>query len=459
MMEATFPKEVVERLCAALEAPESDDSKARPSVRINPAKAGFCPFEGAEPVEWSDGKGFFLPSRPSYVADPLFHAGAYYVQDSSSMIVGEVFRRLASELQGLDRPVRILDLCAAPGGKTTDLAASARSLFGSNYILVANEPISSRAGVLKENVTKWGDPNVVVVSNDPSVFAANLPGWFDIILTDVPCSGEGMFRKEQAAIDGWSPDAVETCVGRSGRIVGDAISTLRPGGILIYSTCTFNSRENEEVPQSFQALECITPEFSDPRFIKTAVGYTLAPGFIEGEGQSFSAFRKSAEDSLQGMPRHGKSKGKPSKSKLPDLSSYFNCEVSLKLKSSGQGKDACELIKAYPSRILSEIEQVEDALSVLSSGVLAFEVKGRDLIPQQDLAWSIILRPEAFPRADLNLLDAQKYLSKDNILLPGADKGVILLSYAGVPMAFCKNLGGRVNNLYPKGYAIRTKVY
>ena len=163
MMEETFGKEVSGKICSALEKKEE---AARPSIRLNPSKLDACHIEGAEAVEWADGTGFYLPQRPLYVADPLFHQGAYYVQDSSSMIVGEVFRKIAGEIS-LERPIRILDLCAAPGGKTTDLATSARKIFGDKFILVANEPISSRAGILKENVEKWGDPNVVVVSNDP----------------------------------------------------------------------------------------------------------------------------------------------------------------------------------------------------------------------------------------------------------------------------------------------------
>ncbi|MCF0174343.1 MAG: RsmB/NOP family class I SAM-dependent RNA methyltransferase, partial [Bacteroidales bacterium] len=376
-----------------------------PSIRLNPSKLDACHIEGAEAVEWADGTGFYLPQRPLYVADPLFHQGAYYVQDSSSMIVGEVFRKIAGEIS-LERPIRILDLCAAPGGKTTDLATSARKIFGDKFILVANEPISSRAGILKENVEKWGDPNVVVVSNDPDRFAENLPGWFDIVLTDVPCSGEGMFRKEDAALQGWSIDAVENCTNRSKRIVEKAFEALSDGGFLIYSTCTFNKSENEAVPSSL-GVAASTPLFGDTRFLKTKFGYTLAPGFIDGEGQSFSAFRKDGvgkgNDSREAKGRkavapnykqdfgsNGKINGYKSRLDInpKDLQTYFSAEMVFKTKG--------EFIKAVPAVIANEIATIENALSVLSSGILAFEIKGRDLIPQQDLAWSTALGSEAF---------------------------------------------------------------
>ena len=226
----------------ALVAFSAFDSPASVAVRKNPFKDGTCP-EGRE-VPWCR-HGRILPERPQFTLDPHFHAGAYYVQDSSSMFVGHAFRELLGSMDvHVGRPVRVLDLCAAPGGKTTDIAASLREAFGDGFLLVSNEVMKARAGVLADNVALWGDPNVVVTSDDPSAFAA-LPGFFDIIVADVPCSGEGMFRKDEEAQRQWSEDNVALCEARQRRIVADVWPSLAQNGLFIYSTCTFNRMEND----------------------------------------------------------------------------------------------------------------------------------------------------------------------------------------------------------------------
>ena len=226
----------------ALVAFSAFDAPASISVRLNPFKKG-CDLQG-RPVQWSP-HGMMLEHRPLFTLDPFFHAGAYYVQDSSSMFVGHVFRDVLSKFQMPSaRPLRVLDLCAAPGGKTTDLAASLREVCGDRFLLVANEVMKARVGILADNVALWGDPNVVVTSDDPRFFA-QLSGYFDIILADVPCSGEGMFRKDMQAQQQWSPDNVALCEARQRRIIADVWPSLAEGGMLIYSTCTFNRHEND----------------------------------------------------------------------------------------------------------------------------------------------------------------------------------------------------------------------
>ena len=249
-LEEAFGVKAAGKVLEALECPPSV------SVRLNPSKwkAGdetATEIAGAEvngKVPWSEW-GYFLKERPVFTLDPLIHAGAYYVQDSSSMFVGFVFRQVLGQMLGEEpvterRSLRVLDLCAAPGGKTTDLAASLREMVGDRFILVSNEVMKNRAGILADNVTLWGDPNVVVTSADPAAFA-RLEGFFDIIVTDVPCSGEGMFRKDEGAVEQWSEDNVELCVARQRRILADIWPALAPGGFLIYSTCTFNKYEND----------------------------------------------------------------------------------------------------------------------------------------------------------------------------------------------------------------------
>ena len=280
------------------------------SIRLNPAKLLECPFDGAVPVPWSPW-GFLLPERPVFTLDPLFHAGCYYVQDSSAMMVGEIFRRCLDRTEA-PHPA-VLDLCAAPGGKTTDLAASLRERFGDAFSLVSNEVMKKRFGVLRSNVRNWGDPRVGVLSRDPAGFRSGPV--FDLIVADVPCSGEGMFRKEEKAVEDWSPETVDFCAARQRRILSDIWPSLRPGGILVYSTCTFNRLENDgNVAWAAAELGGEVLDFgSYPSVFRTRCGYSLLPGLVPGEGQYVAAIRKSGKPSPH---RTGK-----------DVLDLFGCEI------------------------------------------------------------------------------------------------------------------------------------
>lgn len=275
---------------AAHAATVLDALRAAPSVsvRLNPAKLTACPFPDATPVPWSP-YGYLLKERPVFTLDPLFHAGCYYVQDTSAMFVGHVFREVTGALQP---GCRVLDLCAAPGGKTTDIAASLRERFGDRYSLLSNEVMRNRYAVLRSNVETWGDPCVQTVSRDPSAFGSE--PLFDAIVADVPCSGEGMFRKDEQAVAEWSPKTVEFCAARSRRILSDIWPTLAPGGILIYSTCTFNHFENDDTV-AWMARELgadVIPLPPFPPAVNTQYGYALLPGLVPGEGQYVAALRK-----------------------------------------------------------------------------------------------------------------------------------------------------------------------
>lgn len=263
------------------------------SIRLNPSKLQECPFPDAEKVPWSP-YGYLLKERPVFTLDPLFHAGCYYVQDTSAMFVGHVFREVSAQLQA---GCRVLDLCAAPGGKTTDLAASLRERFGDRFSLTANEVMKNRYGVLRANVETWGDPCINTVSRDPSAFG-NEPV-YDAILADVPCSGEGMFRKDEEAIADWSLKTVEFCAARSRRILADIWPTLKPGGLLIYSTCTFNHFENDDTVEwiASELGADILPPKDFPPAVTTRCGQVLLPGLVPGEGQYVAALRKHGEAS------------------------------------------------------------------------------------------------------------------------------------------------------------------
>ena len=284
-----------DRAAGVLEALQAAPSV---SIRLNPAKLSACPFPDTTPVPWSP-YGYLLPERPVFTLDPLFHAGAYYVQDTSAMLVGHVFRQLE-----LEPGACVLDLCAAPGGKTTDLAASLRERFGDRFTLLANEVMRNRYAVLRSNVGTWGDPRVGTVSRDPSAFG-DTP-LFDVVVADVPCSGEGMFRKDAQAVAEWSPKTVEFCAARARRILKDIWPVLKPGGFLLYSTCTFNHLENDDtvtwIAQELGADILPLPEPAPA--VATAHGLLMLPGLVPGEGQYVAALRKHglAENSFPGRP-------------------------------------------------------------------------------------------------------------------------------------------------------------
>ena len=266
------------------------------SIRLNPEKLRECPFPDAREVPWSP-YGYLLNERPSFTLDPLFHAGCYYVQDTSAMFVGHVARRF------MDTPgMCVLDLCAAPGGKSTDLAASLRERFGDNFTLLSNEVVRARYNTLKSNIETWGDARVGVVSRDPSAFGSTPV--FDMIVADVPCSGEGMFRKDAKAVEDWSLQTVDFCAARSRRILSDIWPVLNPGGILIYSTCTFNHFENDDTVEWIAAelgAKIIPPKDFSPA-VTTRCGQLMLPGLVPGEGQYVAALRKHGE--VYGI-RHG----------------------------------------------------------------------------------------------------------------------------------------------------------
>ena len=454
MIKESFRKYLEEAIGSddALVAFSAFDSPASVAVRRNPFKDGICP-EGRQ-VPWCS-HGRILPERPQFTLDPHFHAGAYYVQDSSSMFVGYAFRHILKDLRvPSGRPFRVLDLCAAPGGKTTDLAASLREAFGDAFILVANEVMKARAGVLADNVALWGDPNVVVTSDDPSAFAG-LPGFFDVIVADVPCSGEGMFRKDEEAQKQWSEDNVALCEARQRRIIADVWPSLARDGVLIYSTCTFNRYENDgNVRWTADELGA-EPLFRDDVLvpgngvIKTELGYSLVPGHVEGEGQYCSALRKKSdvewrEIKARGM-RPSKASAVPKGLKVP-----VDRDVTVRMKG--------ETVTAVPAVISADLAVLEPQLHVIAAGCAVGVMKAGTLVPDADLALSIMLDKDAYPSAEVDQKTALAYLHRDAIMLPDSPKGFVLVRYEGLPLGFVKNLGNRCNNLHPQSRRIRMDV-
>lgn len=410
------------------------------SVRINPFKVddpeGFAKglFGGdVQRVPWSP-FGFMLGERPRFTLDPLFHCGCYYVQDSSAMVVGSIFRELLPICGDCSRPVRVLDLCAAPGGKSTDLAASLRMAFGNGFLLVSNEVMRSRASVLADNMALWGDPNVVVTSVDPKAFAC-LEGFFDIIVTDVPCSGEGMFRKDAKAVEDWSGSTVNLCSTRQKRILADVWPSLRNGGVLVYSTCTFEEAENDAIME-WTANElgggiCEYDYSALQGVVATRTGGLLVPGFVKGEGQFVSALVKNTGSSGFRLP------GKPA--------------VGATERKKGN------LLIHIPESIAREVTAL-DPLHPIQAGVAKGELKGRDLVPSADWALSLAFPEGSYPVADLDREAALNFLHRDSIFLKDAPKGFVLVRFDGHPLGFVKNLGTRCNNLHPQGRKIKMDV-
>ena len=455
MINGSFRKYLEEAIGSdnALVAFSAFESPAPSSIRCNPFKSGICP-EG-RPVTWN-AYGRILPERPVFTLDPHFHAGAYYVQDSSSMFVGHAFRRLLESAgKPVGRPFRVLDLCAAPGGKTTDLAASLREVFGDGFILVSNEVMKARAGVLADNVALWGDPNVVVTSDDPRAFAA-LPGFFDVIVADVPCSGEGMFRKDEEAQRQWSEDNVALCEARQRRITADVWPSLRQDGLFIYSTCTFNKYENDSNVQwiaSELGAECLLEDdllHAGEGVIKTALGYSLVPGHVEGEGQYCSALSKISEVEFRETRQKA---ARPSKTQtLPEgiMAGLLRVKAVTRLRG--------ETVIAVPENISSDLALIEQALHVIAAGCAVGTLKGKVLVPDADLALSLMYDRTAFPEAEVDRDTALAYLHRDAITLPDAPKGYVAVVYGGLPLGFVKNLGNRCNSLHPQSRRIRMNI-
>ncbi len=511
------------------------------SVRFNPGKPEAELSEvaalSAGSVPWC-GDAMFLSRRPTFTLDPVFHAGGYYVQDSSSMFVGYVFRQIvagAAEREagmrtemGTDgrpgivseslsgrrsgrvsdaipgRVVRVLDLCAAPGGKTTDLAAALRGAFGDRFFLVSNEVMKARAAALADNAARWGDPNVTVTSADPAAFAA-LEGFFDIILADVPCSGEGMFRKDPEAVRQWSEETVALCAARQRRILADVWPALSDGGVLIYSTCTFNRIENDDnVEWAARELgaEVATPDCPFEEVIRTRHGFSLVPGFVRGEGQYCAVLRKNenagetegsgageGSDRMEGYGTDGSEKlewpdgghyGFPD-SHRPDKTGWRDIAGGKisggvggrtdgrtdrgVVRGTGGGTDGKkfgrlfttgmsfrrkgELAVAVPEIIAGELDVLESRLKPLSAGVAVGVEKGGKLVPSADLALSTALDGTAFPKAEVSRETALAFLHRDSISLDGAPTGVVAVAYRGLNLGFVKNIGTRCNNLLP----------
>ena len=383
---------------------KSFDEEVPVSIRLNPLKMDVDNWkvEGGEPVPWCR-NGYYLARRPNFTFDPLMHAGVYYVQEASSMFLDTVLRQhVVSDDSSTHSPLTMLDLCAAPGGKST----LARTVLPEGSTLYANEPIPQRASILAENLQKWGWPDCIVTNNYPRDYLRSKLK-FDIILCDVPCSGEGMFRKDEATIREWSMQNVERCWRLQREIVSDAWACLSDNGLLVYSTCTLNTKENEEnvrwICEEFDAelLPVETrPEWNItgsllPGFTQPV--YRFIPGFTRGEGLFMAVLRKNGSS----RPKAGHQE----------------------------------------SNVSSKGRKTVSSLKILAP-----------LLPS-----AIAQGGEAVAQVDLDYQTAIAYLRHEALSLPeGTPCGLVEVCFQGHPLGYAKNIGTRANNLYPKEWKIKT---
>lgn len=423
------------------------------SIRINKNKMALP--GNLKSVPWCS-TGFYLSERPAFTFDPRFHAGNYYVQEASSMFVEQIINTY------IDSPVRYLDLCAAPGGKTT----LAISTLPEGSLIVANEIDRKRCNILSENITKWGNPYTIVTNNGSEHFA-ELEHYFDVILCDVPCSGEGMFRKDENAIDEWSVANVENCVARQKMIIDNINHSLRPGGILIYSTCTYNIHENEEmieyIRQNIDAevLEIKTsPEWGihKPLSGNNPV-YRFMPHTTKGEGLFIAVLRKNSEEEptsrdyiLKSINKADNKKGKNQTIQVPaSVKNYISNNNIFEFSATADS------VVAMPKKYADDFKALSKALRVVSSGIEIANFKGKDIIPAHSLALSTYINKDEFEIANVDRNTALSFLRREAITLSeDINKGYVLICYDDSPIGWVKNLGNRSNNLYPQEWRIRS---
>lgn len=417
-------------------------SEAPTSIRLNPFKLSAVKKD--EQVPWC-ADGFYLNTRPSFTFDPLFHAGCYYVQEASSMFIDHIFKNIRPNIDGA---VKVLDLCAAPGGKSTLL----NSAINEDDLLLANEIIKTRVPVLTDNLSRWGQANVIVSNNDPKDIG-RLKSFFDIILVDAPCSGSGMFRKDPQAMNEWSEANVELCHQRQERILADVLPALNEDGYLIYSTCSYSHQENEDILdwlcQEFDLESIRIPIYKEWGIVESqsathkAWGYRFYPDQVKGEGLFASCLKKKTNTGELGTFKNNMQQKISSKeidqvkAYINDADNYYYFKVQDDwLAINRTHKESLNILQRH--------------LYLKKSGVRVGKLMGKDLIPDHELALSTIINKDAILQTELTYDQAIQYLRRDNIDLNPTEKGWSLMNFEGQALGWAKLLPNRINNYYPK---------
>lgn len=415
------------------------------SIRINPFKlseAKALSFgEGLDEVSWSQ-LGYYLKERPSFTFDPLFHAGCYYVQEASSMFLEQALKQAVD----LSQPLKVLDLCAAPGGKSTHI----QSLIGKDSLLISNEVIRSRANTLKDNIIKWGCGNVMVTNNDPKDFS-RMENYFDVIVVDAPCSGSGLFRRDEEAINEWSLNNVALCSQRQQRILADVWPALKKNGVLIYSTCSYSREENEDIVSWLQKelpidhtstiTQCPLPVDKNWGIIESNGGYRFWPDKVKGEGFFLACFRKTGGEENSSLKT--KHKAEPAtKKETGILQRWVKTEGRHFIKHRNSAY-------AWPQELVDDFNLLLTNLRVIYSGTIIGEFFHDKVVPDHALAMSKLVN-ESVETTTLNYDQAIEYLKRKDLHIAPQKKGWQLVTYEGNSLGWINALPNRINNYYPK---------
>lgn len=425
---------------------ETLQGEAPVSLHFNPYKSENPKKENFNGVKWYS-NGVYLKERPKFTLDPLFHAGQYYVQEASSMFVAEAVKQTCD----LSKPLRVLDLAAAPGGKSTLLASV---LHPESYIL-CNEVIKSRFKILEYNLIKWGTANTHVSNHDSKDFS-KLKGFFDVILLDAPCSGEGLFRKDKEAVGHWSPEHVSFCAVRQRRILKNVVELLKPGGRLIYSTCTYNLEENDHNAQWLEEehhLEHLPLDYPDDwKITQRTIGYQFYPHLTNGEGFYIACFQKEAgkENSFK-----IKSNSRPTTlnaDERKEIANWINSPEDLFIY-----KDKFDNVRAILNTQLHSHKIVQNSLQRYIPGTWLGTFKKKNFVPSAELALSQLLKEE-IASIEVDRITALKFLKKE---IPPFEKileGWAVIKYEGQHLGWIKGIKNRINNYYPKEWRIRMEI-
>jgi 16S rRNA C967 or C1407 C5-methylase (RsmB/RsmF family)/NOL1/NOP2/fmu family ribosome biogenesis protein len=413
----------------------SNDSLSR---RETPIHASRFMIDG--PIPWSE-YGYYLSQRPSFTFDPLFHAGCYYVQEASSMFLEQALKQLVD----LSAPIKVLDLSAAPGGKSTHL----QSLISSGSLLVSNEVIKSRCNILVDNIIKWGSSNVIVTNNDPSAFQ-KLAGYFDVIVVDAPCSGSGLFRKDPDAISEWSLNNVALCSQRQQRILADILPALKENGLLIYSTCSYSKEEDEDIadwlvedfemknePLKIEAqwgiVETVSPK-------SQSFGYRFYPDKVKGEGFFIACFRKPG-DVAETKVKPAKAEKASAKEKAILQSWLKQVEVELVKENNS--------FAALPVSVFNDYTLLRSVLNIQYRGTGLGQIMKDKLVPEHSLALSTLISDDV-STTELSYEEAIKYLQRQDLGVQPSGLGWQTVSYQNRRLGWINALSNRINNYYPK---------
>jgi 16S rRNA C967 or C1407 C5-methylase (RsmB/RsmF family)/NOL1/NOP2/fmu family ribosome biogenesis protein len=415
------------------------------SIRFNPKKPQKKEYTDAVP--WCS-SGYYLPERPDFIFDPHHHGGTYYVQEASSMFLEKVLRRA-----NLPSAPLVLDLCASPGGKTTHLL----SLMPDNALIHANEAVHSRVAALKENLIRWGYPNLLITKADPVQFE-HLPDVYDLVLVDAPCSGEGLFRKTPAAVNEWSEDNLKLCEMRQRRILSSAIKTVRNEGWLIYSTCTYNPGENEEQVaflkrNGFDYVPLLSPGEHPgiTRVYKNGeeTGYAFLPHQTRGEGFFIALLKKKETSSQSAQTQKGGKSFFEKKIPIPDA-----VHALLNHGDEFSGRMKKDTLILLPKAWENTIEWITGQLPTVYAGIEAAMRKGNEWIPQHPLALSTLLKTET-RQIEVNRAEALQFLKKESLAGREISKGYYPVQFEGTTLGWVKAIPGRLNNLLPPEFRIR----